>query len=123
MEDERFDNRAFYEGHEYESEIIIYTSTIVLHIWEGYFEDIVYARRTPDDLQGFARDYQKHQGPFNDERLVYEIEDVAEYLLDLYHCRSSRLIFDESVELLDTLIRLLEHALAHKDPIRYEYNA
>ena len=78
------DNDTFYEGYEGEPQIVLSLADMeVLHIWEGYFEDI-YGAPALDGKgwNGFTRDYQQMEGIFADDGTAAEL-DPKEYLDDL----------------------------------------
>ena len=66
------DNFKFYEGFEGEPEIVIKAENSdmqILHIWDGYFDDILREPKLDGNgWQGFTRDY--HQGTENVSRLA-----------------------------------------------------
>lgn len=108
------DNFKFYEGFEEEPEIIIKAENAnmqVLHIWDGYFDDIL---REPildgDGWHGFTRDYHQCEGTFGDNAET-SITDINEYLADLKSYENRHFDYDDTKDVYDLLCSWLDNAL------------
>lgn len=111
------DNYIYYEGFEDEPEIILSaenTNMQVLHIWDGYLDDIL---RNPKldgkGWSGFTRDYHQLEGAFgdNNEMLITEID---EYLNDLKSYANRHFDYDDTKAVYDLLCSWLETAICNK---------
>lgn len=106
------DNYTFYEGYEGEPEIIlIIPNEDILHIWEGYFDDIY---DTPsldgNGWKGFTRDYHQMEGIFADDNTGTEI-NAAEYLEDLMLYENKNFDYDETTQVFELIVSLFEKAI------------
>ena len=108
------DNYKFFEGFEGEPEIVIEaenTNMPILHIWDGYLDDIL---REPslegEGWHGFTRDYHQCEGVFGDDSETI-ITDISEYLDDLKMYKKRHFDYDETREVFDLLCSWLENAL------------
>ena len=108
------DNYKYYEGFEGELEIIIgapNTNMQVLHIWDGYLDDML---REPNldgsGWYGFTRDYHQCEGAFgNDSEAI--ITDISEYLDDLKVYQKHNFNYDETKEVHELLCSWLEEVI------------
>ena len=94
------DNYTFYEGYEGEPEIIlIIPNEDILHIWEGYFDDIY---DTPsldgNGWKGFTRDYHQMEGIFADDNTGTEMLGFFRLLHFLYSSLSCCEASDRNTE-------------------------
>lgn len=106
------DNYTFYEGYEGESEIIlIIPNEDIIHIWEGYFDDIY---DTPsldgNGWKGFTRDYHQIEGIFADDNAETEV-NATEYLEDLMLYENKIFEYDETTQVFDLMVSLFEKAI------------
>ena len=108
------DNYKFFEGFEGEPEIVIeaeMTNMEILHIWDGYFDDIF---REPNldgnGWLGFTRDYHQCEGAFGDDSEAI-ITNISEYLEDLKLYEKRHFDYDETKEVYDLLCSWLENVL------------
>ena len=108
------DNYKYYEGFDGEPEIVIEaenTNMQVLHIWDGYLDDIL---REPildgKGWHGFTRDYHQFEGTFSDDCEAI-ITDVSVYLDDLKLYEKRHFDYEETRAVYDLLCSWLEHAL------------
>lgn len=105
-------NFTFYKGYEDEPEIILcIEKEEVVHIWEGYFDDIF---DTPSlggkGWKGFTRDSHQFEGAFSENGGVYEI-NPTEYLDDLMLYKEKAFEFDETKEVFQLISSLLQKAI------------
>ena len=108
------DNYKFFEEFEGEPEIVLDSrnpNMQVLHIWDGYLDDIL---REPcldgNGWFGFTRDYHQCEGAFGDDAEAV-ITDISEYLDDLKLYENRHFDYDETREAYDLLCSWLESAL------------
>jgi hypothetical protein len=113
-------NSAFYSDFEEETEIIfeiIDDSFPVLHIWEGYFNDIL---ANPDlsgnGWIGFTKDYHQFEGAFSEEENEALI-DPALYIADLQTYTDKDFHFSETRDVFNAVLELLIHAQKHKKKV------
>lgn len=105
-------NYTFYEGYEDEGKIVLYIEADqAIHIWEGYFDDIY---DTPsldgNGWKGFTRDYHQLEGVFSEEGGISEI-NPAEYLEDILLYKDKAFEFDETADVVNLIVALLEKAI------------
>ena len=108
------DNFKFFDGFEGEPEIVIEaenTDMQILHIWDGYLDDIL---RKPNldgnGWQGFTRDYHQCEGAFGDES-KRSITNLIEYLDDLKLYAYREFDYDDTKDVYDLLYSWLEEAI------------
>lgn len=106
---------TYYNGYEDENEVIlIIENEQALHIWEGYFDDIL---ETPNldgkGWKGFTKDYHQCEGIFSENNEICRIEP-HEYLDDLMQYKEKSFEFDETKDVLSLIILLLEKAVKEK---------
>ena len=105
-------NYTYYEGYEYEAEIVLcIEADQAIHIWEGYFDDI-YDTPTLDGngWKGFTRDYHQFEGVFSEDGGITEI-DPSEYLEDLMLYKEKSFEFEETTEVFNLMVSFLEEAI------------
>ena len=115
------DNDTFYEGYEGEPQIVLSLSDMeVLHIWEGYFEDI-YGAPALDGKgwNGFTRDYQQMEGIFADDGTAAEL-DPKEYLDDLMLYKDKAFDYEETAQVFDLMANLFEKAVETSVSVKAE---
>lgn len=115
------DNYTFYEGYEGEPEIILaLADTEVLHIWDGYFDDI-YDTPSLDGKgwNGFTRDYHQNEGIFANGGCVAEI-NPKEYLEDLMLYKDKAFDFAETKQVFHLMVALFEKAVETGVPVKAE---
>jgi hypothetical protein len=107
------DNTTFYDGYEGETEIMISLvddPKIVLHVWDGYFEDIFGKPLASDDgWHGFTSDYQELRNAFAEDGESVSVEPDC-YLNDLYLYRGHHFSYEETSSCLELLITFFEYA-------------
>lgn len=108
------DNFKFYEGFEGEPEIVIKAENSdmqILHIWDGYFDDILREPKLDGNgWQGFTRDYHQCEGAFGDDSEAI-ITDINEYLSDLKSYQNRHFDYDDTKEVYDLLCSWLDNAI------------
>ena len=113
---EKIDDYTYYEGYEGEPEIVLdalCAGMKVLHIWDGYLDDIL---RHPSldgkGWDGFTRDYHQCEGAFGecDEGII---TDVPEYLDDLRRYAARQFDYNETRDVYRLLCSWLETAIAN----------
>lgn len=114
---------TFYKSYEDENEIILYIEAgEAIHIWEGYFDDIF---DTPSlegkGWSGFSRDYHQLEGVFSENCGVYEI-NPTEYLKDLMLYKEKTFDFDETKDVFNLIVSLLEKAISEGTTVKAEKN-
>lgn len=114
-------NYTFYEGYEDESKIVLYIEADqAIHIWEGYFDDIY---DTPsldgNGWKGFTRDYHQLEGIFSEDGGISEI-NPSEYLEDLMLYREKTFEFDETEDVFNLIVSLLEKAIREGVSVKAE---
>ena len=112
---------TFYEGYEDEDEIVLYIEADqAIHIWEGYFDDIF---DTPsldgNGWKGFTRDYHQLEGVFSEEGGISEI-NPAEYLEDILLYKDKAFEFDETADVVNLIVELLEKAIKEDVSVKAE---
>ena len=101
------DNR-FYEGYEGEPELVLFSEQDEMHIWDGYMEDIFgNPVRTENGWIGFTRDFNEFVGPYADDCIECAL-DITEYLQDALQYRGHNFEYEESKDVLEAIITLLE---------------
>lgn len=115
------DNYIFYEGYEGEPEIIISLSNkIAIHIWDGYFEDILNSPPlNGKGWSGFTRDYHQLEGIFS-ENISEQFIEPQEYLNDLYIYKNKQFEYEETKQLFNILVELFKEALLKKLRVKIE---
>lgn len=105
-------NYTYYDGYEGENEIIlILENEQALHIWEGYFDDIFDSPSLDGTgWKGFTKDYHQCERIFSENTDIYQI-DCREYLDDLMQYKKKSFDFDETIDVLNLIISLLERAI------------
>lgn len=88
MDTGKLENTVFYDGYEGEGELILSiqddkSDTSIIHIWEGYFEEIFgNPISTEEGWFDFTKDYQESARAFNGGERISP-SGVSEYLYDL----------------------------------------
>ncbi len=101
------DNR-YYEGYEGEPELVLSSEQDEMHIWDGYMNDIFgNPVQTDDGWTGFTRDYNEFTGPYADDCIECAL-DVAEYLKDALQYRAHNFEYEETKDVLETIIAWLK---------------
>lgn len=110
------DNHEYYDGFEGEEEIMIslvYDPSVGVRFWNGYLFDIL---QKPDlsgkGWKGFTRDYHQMEGAFSLEPDNHECYDPEEYLEDISQYSETRFEFEDSENVLQLIIGLLEYAVS-----------
>jgi hypothetical protein len=104
---------TFYDGYEGEPEIVLGVidgNVPVLHIWEGYFDDLF--SNPPLEgkgWKGFTRDIHQFEGVFSEEQHEVVI-DPEEYVSDIQMYSKSCFEYNETKDLLNAIIALLMQA-------------
>lgn len=112
----------FYKGYEGESEVIISTQDTEYHFWEGYFEDIFgNPLKAGDTWKGFTRDYNEMINSFDDTHIECVLPP-EEYLQDLKLYLGNDFSYEETSDVLDCLIAILEDAEQAKKSILIRAN-
>lgn len=110
-------NYTYYEGFEDEPEIVLSTEVEnmpVLHIWDGYFDDIFREPKLDGKgWTGFTRDYHQLEGAFGDDNEML-ITEIDEYLNDLKTYATRCFDYDETKAVYDLLCSWLETAICNK---------
>ena len=108
-------NYTYYNGYEDENEIILIIENVqALHIWEGYFDDIFDAPNIDGKgWKGFTKDYHQCEGVFSGSNEIYQIAP-NEYLDDLLQYKGRTFEFEETMDVLNLMISLLEKAIKEK---------
>ena len=115
------DNYTFYEGYEGDPEIILsIADTDILHIWDGYFDDI-YDTPSLDGKGwiGFTRDYHQIEGIFANGGCAAEI-NPTEYLEDLMLYKNKTFDFEETAQVFDLMVALFKKAIANGVSVKAE---
>lgn len=107
-------NYTFYDGFDGEPEIVIEaddTNQQILHIWDGYWEDIF---REPNfngnGWLGFTRDYHQCEGAFGDDSEGI-VTVLNEYLDDLKLYVDRNFNYKETKEVYNLLYFWLEESI------------
>lgn len=107
-------NYEFYIGFEDEPEIQISSDNDeleVLHIWDGYFDDIFSSPKLDGTgWKGFTRDYQQLEGAFSDEG-EYTITNLYEYLEDLQQYNNKKFNFEDTKAVYNSICSWLTKAI------------
>ncbi len=110
------DNYTFYDGYEGETEVVFTSEQDSLHIWDGYIADIFGEPKiNGKGWKGLTRDFNECSGPFSDSETAFQI-NVKEYLEDAISYKGKEAEFEETSDVLDTLIGWFED---HKDKTIY----
>ncbi|MDO4179455.1 MAG: hypothetical protein Q4D21_09780 [Phascolarctobacterium sp.] len=113
-------NSDFYDGYEGEGEIILSLAKspeIIIHIWDGYFEDIFgNPYTTENEWQGFTRDYQEACNTFSGSENSVSIDPTC-YLNDLCLYKEHSFSYEETSSCLDLLIAFFEYAAMHHSEV------
>lgn len=108
------DNYTYYEGYEGEPEVIIESENDAmqrLHIWEGYFDDLLREPITDGNgWIGFTRDYHQCEGAFGDDSEA-TITNISEYLDDLKLYADSPFEYAETRDVYNLLYSWLEDVI------------
>lgn len=108
------DNGTYYAGYEGEPEIMIESENKDmqrLHIWEGYFDDLLREPKTDGNgWIGFTRDYHQCEGAFGDDSEAI-ITNLPEYLDDLKLYADSRFEYAETRDVYNLLYSWLEDVI------------
>lgn len=106
------DNYTFYEGYEGEPEIIlIIPNEDIIHVWEGYFDDIYDAPSLDGNgWKGFTRDYHQIEGIFADDTTETKV-NATEYLEDLMLYKNKFFEYDETTQVFELMVSLFEKAI------------
>ena len=112
MDTGRFrNNMEFYNGFETEAEVellIVENPDYNLHIWEGYFADILAnPSLSGEGWTGFTRDYHQMERTYGAENVVI---DIQEYLNDLYNYAKRTFEFEETRACYNLLCNFLKYA-------------
>ena len=115
MDTGKLNNTVFYDGYEGEGELILSISDAnympIIHIWDGYFEEIFGKPITTDTgWFGFTKDYQESVRTFDGEECIPP-SSVSEYLSDLKKYENHTFTYPETKECLNLLIDFFEQAL------------
>lgn len=106
-------NYDFYNGYEGECEVVLSIKSnqkLMLHIWEGYFEDIFGKPVFNENgWNGFTRDYQEGMGVFSEDGKNI-IVNIKEYLADLKHYEDEFFPYEATRACLNLLIVFFEYA-------------
>lgn len=103
-------NMTFYRGYEGEKEVIITANDCVIHIWDGYFSDIFgNPLMRNGKWSGFTRDYNESINSYG-ECVEWAI-DPQEYLEDLMLYIKQDFDFNESRDVLELLINIMQNAI------------
>ena len=96
---------SYYEGYEGEPEFILSAGNESIHIWDGYISDI-FGDPIMDGKgwKGLTRDFNEMTGPFSGETAPCKI-NVKEYLDDAETYKGCETSYEESVRVLDSLIK------------------
>ena len=120
MDTGKLNDYTFYIGYEGEPELVLWTSedgSKKLHVWDGYLTDI-FDNAALSDLgwRGLTRDYQEDLGAFadSDEHIV---EDVEAYLGDLRNYIGCSFRFEETEQVLISLINIFEQAISTENSV------
>lgn len=110
-------NYTYYEGYEGEPEIVIESenaSMQILHIWDGYFDDLLREPKIDGNgWLGFTRDYHQCEGAFgNNSEAV--ITDISEYLNDLKLYADRQFDYDETKDVYNLMCSWLEDAIKNR---------
>lgn len=121
MDTGKLNNTVFYDGYENEGELILSipgdNNMTIIHIWDGYFEDIFGHPITTDSgWFGFTKDYQESVRTFNDEERIAP-SATSEYLSDLKKYRNNTFSYPETKDCLNLLINFFEQAISHSAAI------
>ena len=112
-------NHKFYDGYEGEGEMILkYLNhpNQQLHIWDGYFENIICTPvRIDNHWNGFTRDYHEGVRTFSGNEVT--IENTQEYLSDLNLYKEKVFTFPETAECLALLIDFFTYAAINHESI------
>lgn len=118
-------NHDLYNGYEGERVIIITLQSneeYVLHIWNGYFEDIFgNPIFNQSGFKGFSRDYQECLGAFAYGE-KYTITNIQEYLTDLEQYREKQFLYDGTKACLQILIEFFMYAKSISSFIEVQLN-
>ncbi len=115
MDTGKLNNTFFYDGYEGEGELILSLknadNTEMLHIWDGYLEDI-FGTPIPSNggWFGFTKDYQESVRTFNGEEQILP-SSTAEYLSDLKQYQNQSFSYPETRDCLLLLINFFEQAV------------
>lgn len=117
-------NFNFTEGYENEPYLLFKikgSPQYTLKIWEGLVADLV---ENPDmsgkGWKGLTQDYHELKGIWGDENKEVEI-NVTEYLNDLlYYCDKS-FDYEETLEMLKSLLKYLNYAKEHSCQVIAQY--
>ncbi len=115
MDTGKHNNTIFYDGYEGEGEITLSMSNphypTVLHIWDGYFEEIFgKPSRTDTEWSGFTKDYQEGTRTFSGETHIPALL-IPEYLTDLTKYENLSFSYPETKDCLCVLIDFFTKAL------------
>lgn len=114
----KHDNYKFYEGYEGEEELVFSTGEASLHIWDGYIEDIFgNPSSTPIEQDGLSKDYNEFSGPYADDCVMHPV-DVEAYLRDARQYEGKSFDYNESKDVLRTIIKWLEQHKAEQITVR-----
>lgn len=106
-------NTVFYDGYEGEPEIVLTLAnltTVTIHIWEGYFDDLFGTpHHSTEGWIGFTKDYHELKGVFGDNADKVYVEP-SKYLEDLTSYKEVVFDFEETKEVLKLLIEVFEIA-------------
>ena len=115
-------DNTYYEGYEGEKEIVITFLETEYHFWEGYFEDIFGAPVLSDTgWHGLTKDYNELDNAFDDETIECAVP-AEEYLDDLRLYRNRSFEYEETADVLQTLVHIFEKAEKMKDYILVRVN-
>lgn len=115
-------DNTYYEGYEGEKEIVITFLETEYHFWEGYFEDIFGTPVLSDTgWHGFTKDYNEFDNAFDDETIECAVP-AEEYLDDLRLYRNRSFEYEETADVLQTLVHIFEKAEKMKDNILVRVN-
>lgn len=99
-----------YDGEPYLSFKIKHSNEAALNIWEGLIADLLEnPDMTGNEWKGLTRDYHELKGIWADNYEETEI-DVTEYLDDLTYYVKNSFDYEETTEMLKSLLEYLNYA-------------
>lgn len=111
-------NYDYYKGFEGEEEIILEfknNPTYNIHIWCGYFEDIIEEPSlNGKGWKGFTRDFHQDEGAYDEDE--YEI-NIQEYKEDIEQYKNRVFNYRETKEVYELIIKFMEYAILCNESI------